>query len=639
MQRIGWYNKRSEAAPFRRSRGVYFFVRESDFPDSDKRKQSVCKGRTEILASGRECKMRKAKKHAGLLCLMLLCMGLLAGCSLFAKDEGSTVVMNLSDYYEVPEGKAMIIIDETVYDKYALYEDNMTYIDLETVSKMYSHRFFVVESENAVIYTTPTEVYDFTPDSKHFSCNGDPSEANVPIIKKSDGVYYAATAFLEQLGITYRFEDNPERLLITYSDEQFLCMDAKEDTPVRAGKDIQSDRLSELKAGDRLRVIDGGGIRENGFIKVQTDDGVRGYVLQDDLGESYYEDPVFADYKAPEYTHIDMPDKIYLGWELMYTNDNVGILKEHLAAAPEVNVVSPTWFFLDGTDGRFISYASHAYMDYAHEQGISVWATYKNDTIEDRFNCTEDSHIIFSSTEKRRALIDSIMDSVREYGLDGINIDFEMLKLDSGIYFVQFLRELSVRCRLNNVVLSVDNYVPEAYNAYYDIKEQGQIIDYVVIMGYDQHYAGSNESGSVSSIDWFTNAIKATVDMAPADKVIMGVPFYTRLWKETTDGKVYVEATPNLRETKEQISGKEITWRESNGQYYSEWVKKNAFYRIWIEDEESLKRKADASREASVKGIAAWKLGDESTGTWALLKDYLENDHSEECKLPPEKEE
>ena len=234
-------------------------------------------------------------------------------------------------------------------------------------------------------------------------------------------------------------------------------------------------------------------------------------------------------------------------------------------------------------------------------------------------------------------MIDSIMDTVREYGLDGINIDFEMLKLDSGVYFVQFLRELSVRCRLNNIVLSVDNYIPEAYNAYYDIKEQGKIVDYVVIMGYDQHTAGLGESGSVSSLDWFTNALTATVELAPPERVVMGVPFYTRLWREDNGGNVAVEATIGMRETSGTVSGKELTWRESNGQYYSEWSKKGKLYRIWIEDEESLKRKADASRAAGVKGLAAWKLGDETPGTWELLKDYLENDHSAECALPPEK--
>ncbi|MCR5829668.1 MAG: SH3 domain-containing protein [Lachnospiraceae bacterium] len=545
--------------------------------------------------------------------------------------------MKLSDYYGVPDGKALIIIDETVYEKYALYKDGMTYIDLETVKNMYTHRFFPVEAENTVIFTTPTEVYDFVPGSKEFMCNGERSGSSVPVVIKSESQYYVATAFLEQSGITYKFYDDPARILITYSDEQYLCMDVEDETPVRSGKNLDSDRLKELKKGDCLRVIDGGGIRENGFIKVQTEDGVRGYVLQDDLGESYYADPQFVDYKEPKYTHIDIPGNIYLGWELLYNSDNVGYLKEHLAAAPELNVVAPTWFFLDGTDGRFISYASHDYMKYAKEKGVSVWATYKNDTIEGRFNCTEDSHTILSSTQKRRALIDSIMESVHEYELDGVNIDFEMLKLDSGTFFVEFLRELSIRCRLNNVVLSVDNYVPEAYNAYYDITEQGKIVDYVVIMGYDQHYAGSKESGSVSSLDWFTNALNSTTQMAPPERVIMGVPFYTRLWREENGGKVYVEATLNMREMKDKVSGRELTWRESNGQYYSEWTRKGSFYRIWLEDSESLKRKVDASQKAKVKGIAAWKLGDEEAGTWEMIKEYMENDHSAECALPPEK--
>ena len=585
---------------------------------------------------GRIYGMRELIMRAGLFGLLLLMTGVLAGCSLFGKDEGSKVVMKLADYYGVPEGKALVIIDETVYDKYALYADGMTYLDLETVKKMYTHRFFPVESENAVYYTTPTEVYDFIADSTKFECNGERSSSSVPIVKKSNNQYYIATAFLEQCGITYKFYDDPARLLITYNTDQFLCMDAKEATPVRAGKDLQSDRLKDLKAGDKLRVIDGGGIRENGFIKVQTEDGVRGYALQDDLGESYYADPVFTEYKEPVYSHIDFPENVYLGWELIYTKDNLGQLKEHLAAAPEVNVVSPTWFFLDGTDGDFISYASRDYVDYAHEKGVKVWALYKNDTIEGHFTCTEDSHTILSSKTKRRALIDSIMQTVKDYNLDGVNIDFEMLKLDSGVFFIEFLRELSVRCRTAGVTLSVDNYVPEGYNAYYDLKEQGEILDYIVIMGYDQHYAGSEEAGSVSSLDWYRNAISATTDMVSPERVVMGVPFYTRLWKEEDNGaKISVVSTPVMRDTNDTVSGRELYWRETNGQYYSEWTKKGANYRIWIEDGESLKRKVDAARTASVKGIAGWKLGDESAGTWELIKDYLENDHSEECSKAP----
>lgn len=570
----------------------------------------------------------------GLMLTLVLC---LTGCGLFEKDEGSTVVMSLGDYYNVPDGEAMIIIDETVYEKNALWSDNMAYIDLDTVTEMFSHRFFAVPAENMLIYTSPDEIFDFTPGSCDYFLNREMYTSNVPIVQKKGDMFYIAVGFLEQCGITYSMFDDPARVLITYSKDAYLCMNAKEDTPIRAGKELESDRLREVKAGERLRIIDGGGIRENGFIKVQSSDGVRGYCLQDDLDESYYADPVFTDFTPKEYTHITSDSNIYLGWELMYTSDNLGYLKDHLANAPELTTVAPTWFFLSGTDGELTSYANSDYVDYAHEKGVDVWATFKNDTIEGQFTCTEDSHTVLSSTEKRRALIDSILAVTAQYGLDGINIDFEMLKLDSGVYFVEFLRELSVYCRAQGIVLSVDNYVPEAYNAYYDIKEQGEILDYVVIMGYDQHYAGSENAGSVSSLDWYTTAIENTVAMADPARVIMGVPFYTRVWREE-GAALYVDSTPVLRDIPDTVKGQELIWKETAGQYYAEWSKSGKIYKVWVEDNESLKRKANAARAAGLKGIAAWKLGDEPAGTWEMIVDYMENDHSQECEQKPAEE-
>jgi len=571
--------------------------------------------------------------------VLVLAVVLFTGCSMFGRDEGSTAVMKLSDYYNVPAGEAMVIIDETIYEKNALYVDGMAYLDLDTVLSMYSHRFFKVQDENLIIYTTPDEIYDFTPNQKEYYVNDELYSTNVPIVKKVGETYYIAIAFLEQCGITYAVYEDPARIIITYSEEPYLCMNAVRQTPIRSGKDLQSDRLFELAEGDWVRVIDGGGIRENGFIKVQSKNGVRGYVFQEDLSESYYAEPKFAAFEPKEYTHKEIPGNVYLGWELMYTQDNVDILKNHLESSPVINVVAPTWYYLTDTQGNMKSYANKDYVSYAHDRGVSVWATVKNDTIEDTFACTDDSHALLSSTSNRRNLINSLISEAEQYGFDGINIDFEMLKLDSGIYYVQFLRELSVRCRLKGIILSADDYVPEAYNAYYDIKEQGAILDYVVIMGYDQHYAGSDEIGSVSSLDWFVGAINKTLDMAPAKRVIMGVPFYSRLWRTDTDGKIGVESTPNMREMKELASGKDLTWKEEAGQYTAEWTKKSIFYKIWFEEEESLKRKVDAAREASLAGIAAWKLGDESSGTWDLIKEYFENDHSAECALPPEADE
>ena len=422
--------------------------------------------------------------------------------------------------------------------------------------------------------------------------------------------------------------DDPHRLLITYSDEAFLAATVKENTQIRVSQDIKADILKETAEGEILRFIDGGGIRENGFVKVMSRDGVRGYIRESALNDSYYEDPVFADYSKPLYSHMEFDGRIYLGWQLLYTTDSLGYLNSALDLSPEVNVISPTWFFMNDREGSLLSYANKAYVDAAHEKGVQVWALYKNDTIEGKFNCTEDSHAVLSNTDARNRLIGNIMDSVLEYGIDGINIDFELLKKDSGPFFIQFLREISVECRQKGIILSVDNYVPENYNAYYDLTEQSKLVDYIVIMGYDEHYLGSDKAGSVSSLGWFCNAIdNASAKCDPA-RVIMGVPFYTRLWKESGD-KLTVEATPGIVEAAAIVKRAGVTpkWDEISGQYYAEW-NNSGRYRIWLEEEESLRKKVLASRTVGMAGIAAWKLGDERAGTWKAIVEAMEGEIS-----------
>ena len=548
----------------------------------------------------------------------------------------SEVVMPLPQFYNVADGEAMIILDEKVYEKTALWQNDTAYIDLDTVAAMYIHRFFWIAEENLMIYTTPTEVFHFTPGQKAYTVNDTPAEAKAPVvILGRDGMPYIEITYLENCGINYRIYDEPHRVMITYSDESFLAADVIEQTQIRVSQDIRADLLVTLEPGEKVRFIDGGGIRENGFVKVMSETGVRGYILEKCLTESYYTDPVFRDFKWPEYTHLIYADKVYLGWQLLYTKDSVGYLTEAAANAPEMNGSSPTWFFLTGTDGGMMSYANKDYVTKAHELGLKVWALYKNDTIEGQFTCTEDSHAVLSSTAARTALIGNIIESVHEYGFDGVNIDFEMLKVDSGVYFIEFLRELSVKCRAEGIILSVDNYVPENYNAYYDLAEQSRIIDYIVIMGYDQHYAGSQEAGSVSALDWFTASAENTAAKADMKRVIMGVPFYTRLWK-ITNGSIIVEETPNMAAAAARVkkAGAELTWKDAEGQYYAEWNSGGSKFKIWLEDEASLRAKTYAVRELGVAGIAAWKCGDEAAGTWAAIKDALEG----ELPVPEEEE-
>ncbi|MCR5684953.1 MAG: hypothetical protein K6G81_05955 [Lachnospiraceae bacterium] len=541
------------------------------------------------------------------------------------KHRPSDVVMPLSEYYSLTDDEGLIIIDETVYEKRAAWRNGTAYLDLNTVLTMYDHRFFWVEQENTLFYSMADVVYRFTPGKAGYLANREPAKQDRPVVELIDHVPYIRIDFLERCGITYRLYTGPNRVMITYSDEPYLTTKAKEATQIRVGKDIKESILKEVAEGENLRYIDGGGVRENGFIKVMSDDGVRGYIKESALGENGYTDPSFMPHTEPAFVPTVMNEPVYLGWQLLYTKDNVGYLESALSGADEVNVVSPTWFFLTGTDGSMISYANREYVEKAHAKGVKVWALYKNDTIEGQFSGTEDSHRVLSNTEARTALIDNIMNSVAEYGIDGVNIDFEMLKVDSGPYFIQFLRELSIECRRRGIILSVDNYVPENYNVYYDLAEQSYYVDYIIIMGYDEHYSGSDEAGSVSSLAWFKRAIENTAIKADPKRVIMGVPFYSRLWK-TEGGKPIVEATPLITEQAGIVkkAGASASWSDSAGQNYAEWKSGSALYQIWIEDEESLTEKVKAVKEAGMAGIAAWKLGDEKQGIWKLISDTFE---------------
>lgn len=546
------------------------------------------------------------------------------------KKRESNNVTDLVEYYNIPEGEAMVIFDEKIYDKNAIVENGNPYLDLDTVRERYDLRFFWSKDENLLYYTTPSTAFVFTPGQNNALSNRQIFDTSVPVvIMKGDMPYILCTFLNQYTDITYSFYTEPCRLLISYENTDFMSYTVETETAIRVNHDIKSDILEKLPVGSHVRIIDGGGIQENGFIKVMSDDGVRGYIRTDRLSESAYESPKFKNFVAEEYVPQLCNERVYLAWQLLYTKDSTDSLKKALSDNEDLTVVAPTWYFLNDTEGNFSSYANQDYVKYAHSQGVDVWATIKNDDIDGQFSCSDDSFKLLSSYDARQKLIDNIINHCTEDGVDGINVDFEMLSVATGVHFIQFLRELSIECRKIGLILSVDNYVPENFNAYYDLPSQADIVDYVVIMGYDEHYAGSDEAGSVSSLSWFTRAADNTLAKVPAERIIMGVPFYTRLWKEVGEGenlKLYVDATPLMKDTEKIVknSGAEKIWKDDAGQNYIEYKKDGAVYKMWIEDMDSLKEKALVIRERNLGGIAAWKLGDETEGTWEMLWEALD---------------
>ena len=338
------------------------------------------------------------------------------------------------------------------------------------------------------------------------------------------------------------------------------------------------------------------------------------------MEEARSETPIaVTDYEEPEYTSVTRDYKINLGWHVVASVAGNDTLDEVTAQAKGLNVISPTWFMLSDNEGNFTSFASKDYVDRAHNKGLEVWGLVENIAYKDSIDMYE----ILSSTTKRAKLIDGLMDMVFTYGLDGINVDFEQISTDCGEHYIQFIRELSIPCRANGIVLSVDNYVPRGYNDHYDRQEQGVVADYVIIMGYDEHYAGSPEAGSVASIDFVEEGIARTVEQVPSNKVINAVPFYTRIW-ETKDGTLSSQAVGmDMAEEYVRAHSIQTEWSEETCQNYGEYTDGGSLYQVWLEDERSIEVKLNIMDKYAIGGVASWRLGYEKAEIWDVIGAYL----------------
>ncbi len=288
----------------------------------------------------------------------------------------------------------------------------------------------------------------------------------------------------------------------------------------------------------------------------------------------------------------------------------------YMADVKGVNVIAPTWFRITDNEGTLECFAGSEYVIKAHNAGIEVWAVVTDVDYE------VDMGAILSSSEKRTKLINELIAYAQQYSLDGLNIDFETIGSDYGDDFIQFLRELSIQTHANNIVLSVDNYAPTASTMYYNREEQGLVADYVIIMGYDEHWGGSQTAGSVASINFVENGILNTLKEVPAEKVINAIPFYTRLWK-TEGGTVSSEAIGmDMAQNWVDTNGVELYWDNETCQYYGEIQKDNVLYQIWMEEEESIQVKLNVMDANHLAGVAEWKLNFERDSVWDCIETY-----------------
>lgn len=549
--------------------------------------------------------MKRRYKPALIVCLLIFIVAA-AGLAthIIRKYTPTRAQMDLNEYYgNVAEGEAAIILGTEILESRGVIYEEEGYLPIEVVNNRLNKRYYWDAENQQVLYATPSEL-TATPASQ---------EGGQEVWLKDGKVYLSIPFIKKYTDIDSYVYQNPSRIAVQYQFTDVNIAEASRDTYVRYRGGIKSEVLTQVKKGDSLIMME----ELEDWCQVATQDGYIGYVQK-----KHIEEPqtvtIERDFQKEEYTYNAMDESVNLVWHQVTTAEANAGLTDAIANMTGVNVISPTWFSIQDNAGNITNIASADYVAQAHERGLQVWGLIDNFSVD--ISTTE----VLSKTSSRQNLIKQLIEAALSVGLDGINVDFEALSEDVGVHFLEFLRELSIECHKNDLVLSVDNPVPEDFTSHYDREEQGNVVDYVIIMGYDEHYVGSEQAGSVASLPWVEKGIQDTLEEVPAERVINAIPFYTRLWR-TANGELSSEAI-GMDQAQEVITANNVEtyWDKDAGQNYGSYESEGATYQIWLEDAQSIAAKVMLVPKYELAGVAAWKLGFENSGIWQVITENLQ---------------
>ena len=587
------------------------------------------------MASRRQQTKRGKQKlilAVGVTALIILIV-LIVGLTTFLKKYSpSKEVTDYKEYYSLSEDDELFVVyDNEQVQNHAILQDDEVYVNYQTVHKYLNKRFYWDATEQVLRYVTPDGLINVTPDSTQYLLGKSSETADHVIALVRDGEMYLSMSFVQKYtDIHYEVYTDPGRIVISDQWDDVTYQTVKKNTQIRQKGGVKSPILSEIKKGDLVTVLDTVG----SWSKVCSQDGFIGYMKTKAVGS---EQDVLYDhnYTEPKFSHITRDKTINMAWHQVTNQTANGNVADVLGRTKGVNVISPTWFYLNDNSGNIASLCSSDYVAYCHQQGIEVWGLVSN--LE---NSDVDSTSVLNLTSSRDNLVNNLVAEAIKYDLDGINVDFESLSAEAADGYLEFIRELSIKCENNDIVLSVDNYVPASYNSFYDCGEQAVFADYIVIMAYDEHYNGSDE-GSVASIGFVRQGIEDTLKDVPAEQVILGVPFYTRVWEltpvtasedqsdqasdEAQSGYTVSSEVVSMSEVDTRVATNAVTlqWLDDCGQYYAEYEHDGKTYKIWVEDQKSIGEKLDVMKNNHLAGASFWKLGYEKNTIWDTIAEYM----------------
>lgn len=562
-------------------------------------------------------KEQQKKKSAPVLVVLILIV--IVGAAgvvsfLINRYKPGTEYMAGNEYFNLTDENSVALIQNgELLEEQAVLIGGEPYAAYTYVESQLNSCFYWDEETKGILLTTSGGVQTLLP--------GDAAVAKTPggqpaVQQESDGkVYISLDVVKEYTDLDYAYYSDPNRVVIRNEWDGVEQATVQSDTAqVRQKGGIKSLILADVQKGDTLLYLE----NLDNWCKVMTADGYTGYIQTEDISEP--EDIEARTAKKDSYERITRDHKINLVWHQSTSTESNDAMAEMTAEMTGVNVISPTWFSVTDETGTISSLASADYVKLAHEAGREVWG------LIDNFNEAFDETTDLAYASVRSRIIEQLLAEAASCGMDGINVDFENLK-EAGIpHYLQFLRELTSAAHAQNLVVSVDTPVPQAYTMYYQRGEQARFVDYMIVMAYDEHFAGSEEAGSVSSLPFVQQAVEEMTRVMPADQVICGIPFYTRVWTEKFGQSAITSEVLGMDGAKNYAKENQMTetWDASLGQNVATVETSDARYTIWMEDEQSMEEKLKVIQSADLAGVAEWKLGFECADVWSLISEYIE---------------
>ena len=563
---------------------------------------------------------------------LFLILGIAAAVWLIIRYTPTNQRMSLEEYFGPMEADeaAIVIQDQILTDQRALVRDGHVYLPHELVRDSLNERFFWDAGNGQVLFTTASQTFEIPVESASYkvidgALDDDPSSESsfeeVIALRADSGDLYFSLAFLAQYtDIAWTYEEDTRHVFIRNQWGDTLTADSLKEAAVRYAGGIKSPIVTDLLKGDQVTVLEQG----EHWLKVLTQNGFVGWVKSNRMTEPVTVNQEHEGFTPVAYPSIKMDDKVSLIWHMVTTTGDNKAFPDATASMTGINVISPTWFSLTDNEGNVESLGSKTYVEEAHNKGLQVWG------LVDDFSPDMDNSVMLSSTAARRNCISQLIGYARTLGMDGINIDFEHIDPDDAYTYTEFVRELSIACRSHSLVLSVDTYPPYDFNAYLNRKEIAAVSDYLINMGYDEHYVGSESAGSVASFGYEARALSTLLQSGiPADKLISAIPFYTRIWYTSTDeaGTAYINSEElSMNAVSATLESWSLTpqWDPSTAQNYISWYTDDGVLcEIWIEDADSLLRKALLVSSNDLAGCAIWALGFQDDSVWKVVSENI----------------